>query len=65
MSEKPKTSATIKIVFDLKGIKRVVSKLKETVKITDIRRLSGDCEHLLKAEIISIEQINPLIEEKI
>jgi len=65
LDNKPKTFATIKIVPDLKDIKRILSELIEIVEITDIWRLSGDCGLMLKVEIASIEQINPLIEEKI
>ncbi|MFX0106519.1 MAG: Lrp/AsnC family transcriptional regulator [Candidatus Hodarchaeota archaeon] len=65
LNNKPKTSATIKIVPDLKDIKRIIRELREIVEITNIWRLSGDCGLILKVEIASIEQINPLIEEKI
>lgn len=65
LNNKPKTFATIKIVPDLKDIKRIIRELREIGEITTIWRLSGDCGLILKVEIASIEQINPLIEEKI
>ncbi len=62
---KPKTSATIKVEPDFKDIKRILSELKEIEEITAIWRLSGDCGLLMKVDIASIEQFNPLIEDKI
>ena len=62
---KPKTSATIKIEPDFKEIKRILNELKEIEEITAIWRLSGDCGLLMKVDIASIEQFNPLIEDKI
>ena len=43
LNNKPKTLATIKIVPDLKDVKRILSELREIGEITDIWRLSGDC----------------------
>lgn len=65
LNNKPKTFATIKIVPDLKDMKRIIRELREIGEITDIWRLSGDCGLILRVGIASIEQINPLIEEKI
>ncbi len=65
LNSKPKTRATIKIVPDFKEIKQILKELKELEEITDIWRLSGDCGLLIKVEITSIEDFNPLIEEKI
>jgi Lrp/AsnC family transcriptional regulator for asnA, asnC and gidA len=62
---KPKTSATIKIEPDFKDIKRILTELGKIEEITSIWRLSGDCGLLMKVDIPSIEQFNPLIEEKI
>ena len=62
---KPKTSATIKIEPDFKDIKRILNELKAIEEITAIWRLSGDCGLLMKVDIPSIEQFNPLIEDKI
>ena len=62
---KPKTSATIKIEPDFKDIKRILSELKKIDEITAIWRLSGDCGLLMKVDIATIEQFNPLIEDKI
>jgi Lrp/AsnC family transcriptional regulator for asnA, asnC and gidA len=65
ISSKPKTSATVKIEPDFKEIKRILRELMDIGEITDIWRLSGDCGLFMKVEIDSIEQFNPLIEEKI
>ncbi|TXT55523.1 MAG: HTH-type transcriptional regulator LysM [Promethearchaeota archaeon] len=65
VDSKPKTRATVKIEPDFKEIKRILKELKEIDEITDIWRLSGDCGIFIKVEIPSIEQFNPLIEEKI
>jgi len=60
-----KTSATIKIEPDFKEIKRILVELKKIEEITSIWRLSGDCGLFMKVDIPSIEQFNPLIEDKI
>lgn len=65
VNSKPKTRATVKIEPDFKEIKRILTELKQVEEITDIWRLSGDCGLLLKVEISSIENFNPLIEDKI
>jgi len=65
IDSKPKVSATIKIEPDFKDIKRILSELRNIEEINVIWRLSGDCGLLMKVDIPSIEQFNPLIEEKI
>jgi len=65
VNSKPKTRATVKIEPDFKEIKTIMKELKEIEEITDIWRLSGDCGLFIKVEIPTIEQFNPLIEEKI
>ncbi len=65
IDSKPKTRATIKIEPDFKEIKNILKELIGIEEITDIWRLSGDCGLFIKVEIPSIEQFNPLIEEKI
>jgi len=65
IDNKPRTRATVKIEPDFKEIKRILKELLEIEEITNIWRLSGDCGLFLKVEIPSIEQFNPLIEEKI
>ena len=65
LDTKPKTSATIKVEPDFKEIKRILVELKKIEEITSIWRLSGDCGLLIKVNIPSIEQFNPLIEDKI
>ncbi|MFX0043192.1 MAG: Lrp/AsnC family transcriptional regulator [Candidatus Hodarchaeota archaeon] len=65
IDSKPKTRATVKIEPDFKEIKNILKDLIEIEEITDIWRLSGDCGLFIKVEIPSIEQFNPLIEEKI
>ncbi|MFX0031668.1 MAG: Lrp/AsnC family transcriptional regulator [Candidatus Hodarchaeota archaeon] len=65
IKNKPKTFATVKIIPDLKIIKDILRDLDKVEEITNIWRLSGDCGLLLKVELASIEDINPLIEEKI
>jgi len=65
IDSKPKTRATVKIEPDFKEIKNILKGLIGIEEITDIWRLSGDCGLFIKVEIPSIEQFNPLIEEKI
>jgi Lrp/AsnC family transcriptional regulator for asnA, asnC and gidA len=65
LDTKPKTSATIKVEPDFKDIKRILAELSKIEEITTIWRLSGDCGLLMKVDIPSIEQFNPLIEDKI
>lgn len=65
LSTKPKTNATVKIEPDFKEIKRILQELRVIDEITHIWRLSGDCGLLVKIEIPSIEDFNPLIEDKI
>ncbi len=65
IDSKPKTRATVKIEPDFKDIKRILRELIEIEEITDIWRLSGDCGLFMKVEIKSIENFNPLIEDKI
>jgi len=62
---KPRTRATVKVEPDFKEIKRILRELMDISEITNIWRLSGDCGLFMKVEIDSIEQFNPLIEEKI
>ncbi|MFX1409480.1 MAG: Lrp/AsnC family transcriptional regulator [Promethearchaeota archaeon] len=62
---KPKVSATVKIIPDFKNIKEILRELTNVDEISNIWRLSGDCGLLLKVDIPSIEEFNPLIEEKI
>jgi DNA-binding Lrp family transcriptional regulator len=62
---KQKVSATVKIIPDFKDIKRILKELSEVDEISNIWRLSGDCGLLLKVDIPSIEEFNPLIEDKI
>ncbi len=65
IDNKPRTRATVKVEPDFKEIKKILKELLEIEEITDIWRLSGDCGLFMKVEIPSIEQFNPLIEEKI
>ena len=65
INSRPKTRATIKVEPDFKEIKRILRELMDIEEITDIWRLSGDCGLLMKVEIQSIEDFNPLIEDKI
>ncbi|MFW9969114.1 MAG: Lrp/AsnC family transcriptional regulator [Candidatus Odinarchaeota archaeon] len=60
-----KVHATIKIEPDFKDIKRILKELSNIEEISKIWRLSGDCGLLLKVDLPSIENFNPLIEEKI
>jgi len=62
---KQKINATIKIEPDFKDIKRILKELTNIKEISSLWRLSGDCGLLLKVDIDSIENFNPLIEEKI
>ena len=62
---KPKVSATVKIIPDFKDIKRILKDLSDIEEVSNIWRLSGDCGLLVKVDIPSIEDFNPLIEEKI
>ena len=61
----PRTHATVKVEPEFKEIKRILKELSQIDEITDIWRLSGDCGLFMKVEIESIEQFNPLIEDKI
>ncbi|MFO8020102.1 MAG: Lrp/AsnC family transcriptional regulator [Promethearchaeia archaeon] len=65
LNEKPKIKATINIEPDFKNIKKILKELKSIDEVTDIWRLSGECGIFVKVEIDSIEEFNPLIEEKI
>jgi DNA-binding Lrp family transcriptional regulator len=65
IDNKPRTRATVKVEPDFKEIKRILKELLDIEEITDLWRLSGDCGLFMKVEIPSIEQFNPLIEEKI
>ncbi|MHA1520245.1 MAG: Lrp/AsnC family transcriptional regulator [Promethearchaeota archaeon] len=59
------TKATIKIQPDLNQIKQITAKLLEIDEITDIWRLSGDCGIEIKVELLSLENLDTLIEDKI
>ncbi|MFX1328818.1 MAG: Lrp/AsnC family transcriptional regulator [Promethearchaeota archaeon] len=61
----PKVHATVKTEPSFKNIKEIINELKDIEEITHIWRLSGDCGLLVKLEISSIEEFNPLIEGKI
>ena len=65
IDNKPRTRATVKVEPDFKEIKRILKELLEIEEVTNIWRLSGECGLFMKVEIPSIEQFNPLIEEKI
>lgn len=55
----------IKIAPDLKQIKEITTELLKIEEITDIWRLSGECGLLIRLEIPEIEQLDPLVEEKL
>lgn len=59
------TKATIKIQPDLNQIKNITKELLKIDEITDIWRLSGDCGIFVRCELPSLENLDPLIEEKI
>ena len=65
IDNKPRTRATLKVEPDFKEIKRILRELLDIEEVTNIWRLSGDCGLFMKVEINSIENFNPLIEEKI
>lgn len=65
INSKPQTKATVKIEPNFKEMKNIMKELKAIDEITDIWRLSGNCGLFIKVEIPTIEQFNPLIEEKI
>ena len=65
INSKPKTRATVKIEPNFKEIKKIIAELKTIEEISNIWRLSGDCGLFMMIEIDSIEQFNPLIEDKI
>lgn len=65
INSKPKTRATVKIEPNFKDIKRILTELKKIDEINNIWRLSGDCGLFIMVKIPSIEQFNPLLEEKI
>ncbi len=64
-NSKHKIYATIKIEPDFKEIKRILRELAIIDEVSNIWRLSGDCGLFLRVDIDSIEDFNPLIEEKI
>jgi Lrp/AsnC family transcriptional regulator for asnA, asnC and gidA len=61
----PKVHATVKIEPDFKDVKRIINELTKIEEISTIWRLSGDCGLLIKVEMASIEDFNPIIEEKV
>jgi DNA-binding Lrp family transcriptional regulator len=65
LANNPKVHATVKIEPNFKEIKRIINSLKNIEELTNIWRLSGDCGFLIKLEIPSIEEFNPLIEGKV
>ncbi len=65
IESKPKVKVTVKIEPNYKEIKDILKKLRQINEITHIWRLSGECGLFIIVEIPTIEQFNPLIEEKI
>lgn len=65
VNNQPKVHATVKIEPNFKDIKRIIKELSQIEDITKIWRLSGDCGLLMKLEIDTIEDFNPIIEEKL
>ncbi len=65
LNNTPKVHATVKIEPNFKDIKKIIKELNQIEEITNIWRLSGDCGLLITLEIPSIEDFNPIIEEKI
>ncbi|TXT60950.1 MAG: HTH-type transcriptional regulator LysM [Promethearchaeota archaeon] len=65
VESKPNVKVTVKIEPNYKEIKNIMAKLKSIKEITHIWRLSGECGLFIIVEIPTIEQFNPLIEEKI
>ncbi len=65
INNNPKIHATVKIEPNFKEIKRIIKDLSQIEEITKIWRLSGDCGLLMKLEIDTIEDFNPIIEEKL
>ena len=59
------TKATIKIQPDLSRIKQITLELLKIDEITDVWRLSGDCGIEIKVELLSLEDLDSLIEDKI
>ncbi len=65
IDDHPKVHVIVKIEPEFAEIKRIINQLKEIEEIVDIWRLSGDCGLLIKLEIPSIEEFNPIIEGNI
>lgn len=65
LNNHPKVHATVKIEPDFKDVKRIIKELSQIEEITNIWRLSGDCGVLVKIEMPSIEEFNPIIEGKV
>lgn len=65
INNRPKVHATIKIEPEFKDIKKIIRELNQIEEITNIWRLSADCGLLVKLEIPSIEDFNPILEGKI
>ncbi|MBD3353478.1 MAG: DUF977 family protein [Candidatus Lokiarchaeota archaeon] len=59
------TKATIKIKPDLTKIREISNELAEIDQVTDVWRLSGECGFLIRVEIESIGDLDPLIENEI